>query len=80
MKQKTIKHPFSLSGKGLHSGKFVTITCQPAKENEGIRFQRTDLEGQPIIEALASNVGETNRGTFINNHGAEVKTIEHLMA
>ncbi len=80
MKQKTIKHPFSLSGKGLHSGKFVTITCQPAKENEGIRFQRTDLEGQPIIEALASNVGETQRGTFIVNHGAEVKTIEHLMA
>lgn len=81
MKQKTIKKAFSINGKGLHSGKEVSLTCQPALADYGIRFQRTDLEGEPIVEALASNVGETNRGTFLKNYnGVEIKTIEHLMS
>ncbi len=81
MKQRTLLSKFSLSGKGLHSGRNVSITCCPTEANHGIKFQRTDLENQPIIEALASNVANTNRGTSIKNYnGVTVQTIEHLMA
>jgi len=81
MQQQTIKKSFTLSGKGLHGGKQVTLTFKPAEEGHGIKFQRIDLEEQPIIEAIATNVHETQRGTSIRNYkGHEVKTIEHLMA
>ena len=81
MKQKTLQSAFSLSGKGLHGGKNVTITCCPTEANHGIKFQRIDIENQPVIDALASNVASTNRGTAIKNYnGDTVHTIEHLMA
>jgi UDP-3-O-[3-hydroxymyristoyl] N-acetylglucosamine deacetylase/3-hydroxyacyl-[acyl-carrier-protein] dehydratase len=81
MLQQTIKKSFTLSGKGLHGGKQATLTFKPAEEGYGIKFQRIDLEEKPIIEAIATNVYETNRGTSIRNYkGNEVKTIEHLMA
>jgi len=81
MVQQTVKQSFTLSGKGLHGGKQVTLTFNPAEEGYGIKFQRIDLEEKPIIEAIATNVYETNRGTSIRDYkGNEVKTIEHLMA
>jgi UDP-3-O-[3-hydroxymyristoyl] N-acetylglucosamine deacetylase/3-hydroxyacyl-[acyl-carrier-protein] dehydratase len=81
VKQKTIEKSFHLSGKGLHGGKQTKVTFQPAGENHGIKFQRIDIEGKPIVEALASNVHATSRGTSIcNGDGVEIKTIEHLMA
>lgn len=81
MVQQTIKKSFTLSGKGLHGGKQACLTFNPAEEGHGIKFQRIDLEEQPIIEAIATNVYETNRGTTLRNHkGYEVKTVEHLMA
>ena len=81
MQQQTIKKSFTLSGKGLHGGKHATLTFIPAEDGHGIKFQRVDLEEQPIIEAIATNVYETNRGTSIRNYkGHEVKTVEHLMA
>lgn len=61
MKQKTLKNSFSVSGKGLHTGLNITATFLPAPENHGYKIQRVDLEGQPVIEALAENVVETSR-------------------
>jgi len=81
IKQKTIEKSFHLSGKGLHGGKNTRVAFHPAEENHGIKFKRIDIEGQPVIDALVSNVKETSRGTSIgNSQGQEVKTIEHLMA
>ncbi len=80
MKQKTLKSSFSVSGKGLHTGMNITATFLPAPENHGYKFQRIDLDGQPIIDALAENVVETGRGTVIANGDAKVSTIEHAMA
>ena len=81
MKQQTIKESFQLVGKGLHGGHTVTLTFHPAQEGHGVKFQRVDLEDKPVIEAIASNVSETQRGTTIKNFkGVEVKTIEHVMA
>ena len=76
-KQKTIKGSFSLSGKGLHTGLNLTVEFCPAPENHGYKIQRVDVEGQPIIEALAENVTETQRGTVLSNGSERVSTIEH---
>ena len=60
-KQRTILKEVSLSDIGLHSGQEVTMTFCPADENYGIKFQRTDLKDQPIIEADADLVTEVQR-------------------
>ena len=80
MKQLTLKAPFSVSGKGLHSGLNITATFQPAPENFGYKFKRVDLEGQPVVDALAENVVETTRGTVIGKGDVRISTIEHAMA
>lgn len=79
-KQKTLKESFTLSGKGLHTGLNVNVTFLPAPPNHGYKFQRVDLEGQPIIDAIAENVVETSRGTVIAKGDAKVSTIEHAMS
>ena len=55
LKQKTLKDSFSLSGKGLHTGLDLTVTFNPAPDNHGYKIQRIDLEGQPLIDAVADN-------------------------
>ena len=80
-KQQTVKSEFSISGIGLHSGKEVKITIQPAKINNGIKFIRTDIQKNNIIDAIWSNVTSTNLCTTISNEtGISVSTIEHLMS
>ncbi len=79
-KQRTVAEVVTLSGKGLHSGKQVNLVIKPAGENYGYRFQRVDLEGQPVIRALAENVVSTARGTTLQENGGQVMTIEHLCA
>ena len=80
LKQKTLKDSFSLSGKGLHTGLNLTVTFNPAPENHGYKIQRTDLEGQPVIDAIAENVVDTTRGTVLCKNGVKVSTVEHGMA
>ncbi len=79
-KQNTLKGSFALCGKGLHTGLNLTITFNPAKENSGYKIQRIDLEGQPIIDAIAENVIDTQRGTVLGKGEVRVSTIEHGMA
>ena len=79
-KQKTLKGSFSLFGKGLHTGLNLTVTFNPAPENTGYQIQRIDLEGEPIIEAFAENVIDTQRGTVLAKGEARVSTVEHGMA
>lgn len=78
--QTTLKKPITLKGVGLHTGAEVTLTMQPAPEDHGYKFQRTDLPGQPIIEALADYVTDTSRGTTLTKNGAEIHTVEHALA
>ena len=79
--QQTIRKSFSLNGIGLHSGKKVKITVEPATVNNGIKFIRTDLTKDNIVPALWSNVSSTNLCTTISNEkGVSVSTIEHLMS
>ena len=80
MKQTTIKKAVSISGVGLHTGENVTLTFLPATDNHGIKFQRIDMPGQPVVDADVDNVVDTSRGTTIEQHGARIATVEHVMA
>ncbi|WP_434503751.1 bifunctional UDP-3-O-[3-hydroxymyristoyl] N-acetylglucosamine deacetylase/3-hydroxyacyl-ACP dehydratase [Prevotella sp.] len=79
-KQTTLKGSFSLFGKGLHTGLDLTVTFNPAPENTGYKIQRIDVDGQPIIDAIAENVVDTQRGTVLAKGDVKVSTIEHGMA
>jgi UDP-3-O-[3-hydroxymyristoyl] N-acetylglucosamine deacetylase/3-hydroxyacyl-[acyl-carrier-protein] dehydratase len=79
-KQRTINASVSVFGIGLHTGKKSTLTFKPAPEHHGYKFQRIDLENQPIIEADVDYVVDTSRGTTLTKHGAQVHTIEHVLA
>ena len=79
-KQRTLKGSFSLFGKGLHTGLNLTITFNPATENTGIKIQRIDLDGQPVIDAVAERVTDTQRGTVLCQNTVRVSTVEHALA
>lgn len=79
-KQHTISKSVTLSGVGLHTGVLTNMTFLPAASNHGIKFQRTDLPGQPIADADVDYVVDTSRGTTIEHNGARINTVEHVMA
>ncbi|MGW8315815.1 MAG: bifunctional UDP-3-O-[3-hydroxymyristoyl] N-acetylglucosamine deacetylase/3-hydroxyacyl-ACP dehydratase [Bacteroidales bacterium] len=79
-KQRTLKAPITFTGKGLHTGVDVTMTFKPAPDSHGYIFKRIDLPGEPLINALAENVVETSRGTTLEENGARISTIEHVLA
>ncbi len=78
--QTTISKKISLSGVGLHTGKDVSITFCPADSNHGYVFKRTDIEGNPLIEADANYVTSTERGTCLNKNNITIQTCEHVLA
>lgn len=79
-KQRTIKEAIVFKGVGLHTGEPVTMEVCPAPDNHGYKFQRMDLENQPIIKADADLVVATDRGTTLEFQGARVYTTEHVLA
>ncbi|HOA38203.1 MAG TPA: bifunctional UDP-3-O-[3-hydroxymyristoyl] N-acetylglucosamine deacetylase/3-hydroxyacyl-ACP dehydratase [Flavihumibacter sp.] len=79
-KQHTVGAPISISGTGLHTGVKVDMTFKPASPGFGLQFQRIDLAGQPIIKADCDLVTDTSRGTTIEDNGAKVSTVEHVLA
>ena len=78
--QQTLAAPVSYSGIGLHSGKNVNMCMLPAEVDTGIVFIRTDLPDKPEISAKPANVSSTLKATTLSENGAEVFTVEHLMA
>ena len=80
VKQTTIANAVSLTGVGLHTGQEVSMTFKPAPINNGFTFVRVDLEGQPIIEADANYVVNTQRGTNLEKRGVMIQTPEHVLA
>jgi UDP-3-O-[3-hydroxymyristoyl] N-acetylglucosamine deacetylase/3-hydroxyacyl-[acyl-carrier-protein] dehydratase len=79
-RQKTIATPQELSGVGLHTGTTARMRLLPGAPDTGVVFRRTDVAGSPEIEATASRVVSTDRGTTLGVDGAEVHTVEHLLA
>ncbi len=79
-KQRTIAKEVILKGVGLHTGEEVTMKFVPAPENHGYKFKRVDLEGNPVIEADANYVVNTQRGTNLEKNGVKIQTSEHVLA
>ncbi|MBX3240293.1 MAG: bifunctional UDP-3-O-[3-hydroxymyristoyl] N-acetylglucosamine deacetylase/3-hydroxyacyl-ACP dehydratase [Chitinophagaceae bacterium] len=79
-KQHTLKSAVAISGTGLHTGIKVDMTLNPANAGFGIQFQRVDLPGQPIIKADCDLVTDTSRGTTLEDNGAKISTVEHILA
>lgn len=79
-KQHTIKEKVTVSGVGLHTGVTANMTFVPAPPHHGIKFQRTDLPGQPIVDADVDYVVDLSRGTTIEHNGARINTVEHTLA
>ena len=80
LKQNTLKEQFSLSGKGLHTGLNLTVTFLPAPAGHGYKIQRVDMPGQPIMDAVAENVVDTQRGTVLGKGDMRCSTVEHALA
>jgi len=79
-KQHTLKTSISISGTGLHTGILVDMVLNPANAGFGIQFKRIDLPGEPVIKADCDLVTDTSRGTTLEDHGAKVSTVEHVLA
>lgn len=79
-KQHTLQAAVSISGTGLHTGINVDMTLKPANAGFGFQFQRIDLPGQPLIKADCDLVTDTSRGTTLEDNGAKVSTVEHILA
>lgn len=80
VRQKTLANPFTIEGKGLHTGVNVSMNFLPAPVNHGFKFKRVDLKGHPIIEANVDFVVDTSRGTLLEKNGVRIGTIEHALA
>lgn len=78
--QRTLKDSFTLEGKGLHSGIKTIISFNPAPDNYGYKIKRTDIAGQPVINALAENVIDSKRGITLYQDGATISSVEHALA
>lgn len=80
MKQLTLSESFTVEGKGLHTGAVISATFCPAPAGHGYKFQRTDLENEPVVDAVADNIVATNRGTVVGKGDVTISTIEHALA
>src|SRR5262245_54314483 len=78
--QKTLAGNVNLAGIGLHTGERVAVEIRPADADAGIFFVRTDLPGEPAVEASPENLANRPRRTALVKGKAEVETGEHLLA
>ncbi len=80
MKQHTLKRSYTFKGRGVHTGKLVTMHLEPAPAGSGIVFRRDDLPGNPLVPATLDNVDGTRRSTSLQKDGVKVHTPEHLLS
>lgn len=80
MNQRTIAKSVSISGVGLHTGQQVKLVFQPAPTGHGVKFKRTDLDDQPLMNVDVNRVVSTERSTTLGSGEATVSTIEHLLS
>jgi UDP-3-O-[3-hydroxymyristoyl] N-acetylglucosamine deacetylase len=80
LKQRTLKTLIRATGVGLHSGEKVTMTLRPAQPNTGIVFRRIDTPQPMDIPATALRVVDTRLCSVLEENGARVATVEHIMS
>ena len=79
LRQRTLSSKIKASGVGLHTGKKIALTLNPAPINSGIVFQRTDVKSCPIKASL-ENVHDTRLSTSLSNEDIKISTVEHLLS
>ncbi|MBI3148473.1 MAG: UDP-3-O-acyl-N-acetylglucosamine deacetylase [Betaproteobacteria bacterium] len=79
-RQRTLKTAVSATGVGIHTGAKVSMHLRPAAPDTGIVFRRVDLHPPVDIPAQAQRVGDTRLSSCVENQGARVATVEHLMS
>jgi UDP-3-O-[3-hydroxymyristoyl] N-acetylglucosamine deacetylase len=79
-KQRTLKRDVCFSGIGVHTGEIVNIRFCPAKEGNGVVFQRIDLQERPVVPATVEYVCDTLRCTTLGVGNVRIHTVEHIMA
>ncbi len=80
IRQRTLKNVIRATGVGLHTGEKVYLTLRPAAVNTGIVFRRVDLDEPVDIKAHPDNVGDTRLSTTLEQNGARISTVEHLLS
>ena len=80
LRQRTLKSSIKTTGVGLHTGARVDLTLRPAAPDSGIVFHRVDLPNSAAIPAHASYVGDTRLSSSLEQGGAKISTVEHLMS
>lgn len=81
IRQRTLKNTIRATGIGLHTGKKIFLTLNPAPIDAGIVFRRVDLNPPVSIPNQALSVKNAELATALyNDDGVRVSTIEHLMA
>ena len=90
-RQRTIKNPVTIEGRGLQTGSKIKLTFKGSPANSGINFIRADLPGKPLIniQSLSFNTSTSlgtggsalkRRRTVIGRGQAGIQTTEHLLA
>ena len=79
LKQRTLSSKIKASGVGLHTGKKISLTLNPAPADSGIVFKRTDVESASIKASL-ENVFDTRLSTSLSNDDIKISTVEHLLS
>lgn len=80
LKQRTLRAPIKTTGVGLHTGARVDLVLRPAAPDNGIVFHRVDLERPVAIPADALHVGDTRLSSTLQEDGARVSTVEHILS
>ncbi len=80
IRQRTLKNVISATGVGLHTGEKVYMTLRPAAVDTGIVFRRVDLPRVVDIKATPYAVGDTRLASCLQQDGASIGTVEHLMS
>ena len=78
--QQTLARSASLAGTSLHTGEKVTLTLRPAAPGSGLKFKRTDLPDEPVIDAHIDHVKTVERATTLGDGGVKVHTVEHILS
>lgn len=76
VRQATIKKPFEISGKGLHTGQCCMLKFQPAPVNTGVVFIKDGI----YIPASYKYVKDTKRRVVLERDGKKISTVEHLLS
>ncbi len=81
--QRTIAHPVTFEGLGLHTGERGAVTFRPAPVGSGVRFVRIDLPNHPGVDVRPENAHfdpRAGRRTILQQDGVQIHTMEHVLA